>query len=218
MVNPDHCGYTAKHLVELDARRGGTWSARGRRLGQLMGVVLVTVGLGWLAWHATTVGFQSATPALPTELGRVERIELQMEALRGSFNTLLAESLESRLRELRAKVEAGRVGPEDIRAFEQLNKDLSLLKSRAADEPDNRLDFDPPEHARFAAVPGQSAADPVLALLAEVRILIYLTLLVLCATTLYGVGNWLRQRQLAARLPSVENLPLLTSQSDSRPD
>jgi hypothetical protein len=62
---------------------------------------------------------------------RLRAMDQQMQALRGQFNGLLAESIENRLRLLQKSVDSGKASADDLRVFAELQRDLALLESYA---------------------------------------------------------------------------------------
>lgn len=72
--------------------------------------------------------------------GRIRAIRQQMDALQDKFNALLAESVEVRLKNLEKSVAVGRVGAEDLKAFQELKDDLRALETYAARNEGQGLD------------------------------------------------------------------------------
>lgn len=148
---------------------------------------------------------------------RLQAIGLQMEALRGKFHGLLAESVEVRLKSLEKNVEAGKITADDLRAFEELQKDLKLLESYAGAGGTTALGYYEREHSRFRAIPEAKPIrnDQLLGEMVEVTALFYLCLAGIATGTLMMVGYyWMRHRGEARYIHGlVEQMPMLTHQS-----
>jgi hypothetical protein len=147
---------------------------------------------------------------------RLRAIGLQMEALRGKFHGLLAESVEVRLKSLEKNVEAGKITADDLRAFEELQKDLKLLESYAGAGGTTALDYSEREHSRFRAIPeaGPVRNEQLLSEMVEVKTLFYLCLAGIATGTLMMMGYyWMRHRGEARYIHGLaEQMSMLTHQ------
>lgn len=141
--------------------------------------------------------------------GRLQAMSQQMEALRGRFNGILAESIEVRLKALEKNLAAGKVGADDLRAFEELQKDIAILERYAGSGGPAVLN-EAGEHDRFRALrspqPGIRDTDLVNEV-AELKHLFYFCLAGLATGTGMMLGYyWVNQR----RCLRAHRVPLLT--------
>jgi hypothetical protein len=148
---------------------------------------------------------------------RLQAMTRHMENLRGKFNGLLAESIEARLKALEKTLETGKIGSEDLRSFEELQKDLRLLEHAAGRGEALSLDYAQREHERFRPVPDGKPVirnDELLSEILELKSLIYL-----CAAGLLATGGatvigccWIARRGNARYLGlPKERGPLLSA-------
>lgn len=147
---------------------------------------------------------------------RLQAINRQVDALQGKFNGLLAESVETRLKTLEKSVESGKVGPEDLRVFEELKSDLQRLENYAETSGPALFDYAQHEHSRYHRVP--DAKQPVgnrdlLDQVLELKSLFYFCFVLLVTSTLFAAGFWLRQHRRSCRIHWIgTHLPMLTAQ------
>jgi biopolymer transport protein ExbB/TolQ len=148
---------------------------------------------------------------------RLRAMGQQMEALRGKFHGLLAESVEMRLKSLEKIVESGKVSADDLRAFEELQKDLKALENYAGMPGAVGLDYPVQEHSRFRpmAPPQAAPSSQLMAEVVELKTLFYFCLAGLAAGTLaLVIYYWVRRRRYARYIRDLaETLPLLPRQS-----
>jgi hypothetical protein len=130
---------------------------------------------------------------------RLQAMGQHMEALRGKFNGLLAESIETRLKALEKNIDAGKVGSDDLRAFEELQKDLKLLENYAGRGEAMSFDYAQRDHSRFRPLPDTKPVvrnDELMSEVLELKNLLYF-----CAAGLLAMGGaavvgcyWIAQR------------------------
>lgn len=128
---------------------------------------------------------------------RLRAIGLQMETLRGRFNGLLAESIEMRLKSLEKSVEAGKVTADDLRQFEELQRDLRLLETYAGTPEAAKLDYAEREHSRYRPAPTSQAGrnEPLINEVLEIKLLVNACLVSIALSVLILVGYyWKRHR------------------------
>jgi hypothetical protein len=148
---------------------------------------------------------------------RLRAMGQQMEALRGKFHGLLAESVEMRLKSLEKIVESGKVSADDLRAFEELQKDLKALENYAGTSGVGGLDYPAQEHSRFRpmAQPQVVHNTGLMAEVVELKTLFYFCLVGIAVSAVAMVGYyWIRQRRHARYIHDlVGAMPMLPHQS-----
>lgn len=147
---------------------------------------------------------------------RLRAMGLQMEALRGKFHGLLADSVEVRLRTLEKSVETGKISGDDLRAFEELQRDIKLLESYAVTAGTMGLDYAEREHSRFRPIPEARSThnEQLMSEMVEVKTLFYFCLAGMATGTLMMGYYWLRHRSEGGRIQGLEEqVPMLTHQS-----
>ena len=116
-----------------------------------------------------------------------------------------------------ALVESGKVGADDLRAFEELQKDLKALESYAGAEGVSRLDYPAQEHSRFRpmALPVQMApTGELMAEVVELKMLFHYCAAGLAAALILLVGYvWFKRRHARYLEDYVDNLPMLPRQT-----
>jgi hypothetical protein len=144
--------------------------------------------------------FETAASAPPARDPHIAAIDRQLDALQGKFSVLLAESVETRLKTLEKNIDGGRVNPDDLRAFEELKRDLRLLEGYADEAGVQPFDYNLVEHDRYRRLPEAGPSSRTQALLGEVselRSLVYLCIGGVAASTLMSAGFWWRERRRA---------------------
>lgn len=141
---------------------------------------------------------------------RLRAIGQQVEVLRGKLHGALAESVEIRLRALEKNIDAGKLGSEDFKAFDDLQKDLKRLEDYAESSTTAALDYGQRDHGRFRHFfqPSGSAdktpKNPMMRELADLKTLFYFCLAGLGTSTAMMVGYyWVAQRREVRRLHAV---------------
>ena len=165
-----------------DSRR---W--RLRLAGAAAVLALLLAALVWGRSHQFLTHLETRLSAEAGGTARLQAMTRQMENLRGKFNGLLAESIEARLKALEKSLETGRIGADELRSFEELQKDLGLLEHSARRGEALGLDYAQREHARFRPVPDGTPVVRNEELLSEVLEL--KSLLYLCAAGLLATGG-----------------------------
>ena len=191
---------------------------RGRATGFLAAIAACLLLASILVLFLQVQGFVSHLEAKwAAETGgskRLHAINEQVEALQGKFNSLLAESVELRLKALERSVESGRVAVDDLRTFESLRADLLTLENYADRVGAKDFDYPSQEHDRYQAI---AASPPPLrntalkSELAELKVLFYGFLGVLAVALLAMFRYWLIQRRAIRRLERLAIPPMLAS-------
>lgn len=145
---------------------------------------------------------------------RLRAMSQHLQELRGKFHGLLEESVETRLKALEKTVASGKVNPDDLKLFGELQKDIEALESYAIVEGAQSLDYSLREHDRFRALAPSSApprSDELLREAGELKSLIYLCVAGLMTGTALMLGYyWAGQRRNARYLESMAmRTPLL---------
>lgn len=145
---------------------------------------------------------------------RLRAIGRQVEMLRDKLHGALADSVELRLKALERNIDAGKVGADDVRAFEELLKDLKLLEDYAESGPATALDDSRRDHGRFRPLPGGEGGfgkSNLVQELADLKTLFYFCLAGLGTGTVVMVGYyWVLQRRNYRRIRTVAGqLPVL---------
>ena len=154
---------------------------------------------------------------------RLKAMNQQMALLRDRLHSVMADSVEIRMKALERSIASGKVGGDDLILFRTLQNDLQSLEGYAAATGNPLPDSAAREHPRYQAAgmaaAGALAHSEMLQEIARLRTLLYL-----CLTGLLGAGGvaatryWLGSRQPPALdRPSGHHPPRLTRRRSSGP-
>ena len=187
-----------------------------------LGLLFSVLGVGLFLFFNTqqfVSQFQTKFAVESEDSAKIRRYNLQLASLQERMTAFIADSVENRLRSLEKNIQAGEVGTQDIRNFEELRNELKLLESYAAGNGGNLTDSSRLEHPRFQVTPGTKdvgANRDMIAELVQLKTLLYISI-ASCGVVAFMVGGyWWQSSAKVKRLQSAPvHRPLLLRRQDS---
>lgn len=163
--------------------------------------------------------FQSNFSVETEDSAKIRHYNQQLASLQERMTAFIADSVENRLHALEKNIEAGDVGTQDIRNFEELRNELKLLESYAGGKAGNLTDSSRLEHPRFQVTPGTQGAvvnGDMIAELIQLKTLLYISI-ASCGMVAFMMGGyWWQSNAKVKRLQStISKPPLLIHRQDS---
>jgi hypothetical protein len=149
-----------------------------------------------------------------SDSARIRQYNEKLESLQNRMTVFVADSVETKLKNLEKNVTAGTVGTQEIKTLEELKSEVKLLETYSIGKRANLTDPTRLDHARFQPVPGSQStviqSGDLLYEISKMKRLLYLGIASCGLVGLLLGGYWwqrhFRAKQLAAGIP---NIPLL---------